>query len=395
MNTESQQSSRHRDAIRFCLFQLLVVTGGVSLAAWRLDVHFAEREFPTPLNEPLKVAPLYDEPNIISDDQLVRVLTKLRPRLGRSQPRINHVDHALRFWGVEAVFEDPECLSGVEMLEILLDHRQYTKTWGDKALPLLIEDDDGLRIRTQEGRSTASHVDHTLATLAEVGTPLDYPVITPNGETEVLRALEQSLKEFSLNQVEYEWSTLAYSLYLPDAGSWFTSEGQVITFDRLADRIMRQRPNHGVCFGNHRLHALVMMLRLDEDHDTLSQAGRQRIIEYLRNITARFVETQHEDGYWDQNWPGTADGEPEIPASDRGPLTDRLLATGHVLEWWSLAPQEVHPPKEVLFRSGQWLTTAIENLSAEEVEASYTFLTHAGRALSLWRGRFPAEVISP
>jgi hypothetical protein len=393
MKTDSQIQPGRRSLLVFLVFQAAVVCGGVAWAAWRVDLHYAERELPVPLNEPLKVAPLYDEPGVVSDEQLVRVLTRLRPRLRGPQPKINLVDHSLRFWGVEAVFADPKCLSGVEMLDLLLDHRQYSQAWGDKALPLLIDNPDGIGIRTQEGAATASHVDHTLATLSEVGTTLDYPVITPGGETELRRALEWSLRQFSLNQVEYEWSALAYVLYMPDAKRWFSTEGQVISFDLLADRIMRQKPNMGICFGNHRNHALVMLLRVDVEHDTLSVAGRERIIEYLKGITALFVANQHEDGYWDQNWPGP-EGETLSPMGT-DPMSDRMLATGHVLEWWALAPQEVHPPKEVLFKAGQWLSGAIEGLSEKELEASYVFLTHAGRALALWRGRFPAEVIEP
>ena len=33
------------------------------------------------------------------------------------------------------------------------------------------------------------------------------------------------------------------------------------------------------------------------------------------------------------------------------------------------------------------------NFSPGQVKRFYTFLSHAGRALALWRGRFPAEVI--
>ena len=393
MNTDTQVHPKRRNLLRFVIFQIVILCGGAAWAVWRVDLHYTERELPVPLNEPIKIGPLYDEPGVVSDEQLVRVLTRLRPRLRGPQPKINLVDHSLRFWGVEAVFADPKCLSGVEMLELLLDHRQYSQAWGDKALPLLIENAEGVRIRTQEGDATASHVDHTLATLSEVGTPLDYPVITPNGETEMRHALEWSLKHFSLNQVEYEWSALAYVLYMPDAKRWFSTEGQVITFDRLADRIMRQKPNQGICFGNHRNHALVMMLRVDDEHDTLSDAGRQRIIEYLKGITAMFVASQHADGYWDQNWPGP-DGE-NLPGMGTDPMADRMLATGHVLEWWALAPSELHPPKEVFFKAGHWLSGAIEGLSEKKLESSYVFLTHAGRAFALWRGKFPAEIVEP
>ena len=33
------------------------------------------------------------------------------------------------------------------------------------------------------------------------------------------------------------------------------------------------------------------------------------------------------------------------------------------------------------------------NMEEEQITEGYAFLTHAGRALALWRGRFPAEFI--
>jgi hypothetical protein len=38
------------------------------------------------------------------------------------------------------------------------------------------------------------------------------------------------------------------------------------------------------------------------------------------------------------------------------------------------------------------LARTVEEMSAEDVQSNYTFLTHAGRALALWRGVRPADV---
>jgi hypothetical protein len=158
---------------------------------------------------------------------------------------------------------------------------------------------------------------------------------------------------------------------------------------------MRQRLANGVCFGNHRLHTLVMMLRVDEEQQTLlSDEARAEVIAHLRNATDRLISTQHEDGYWDGRWPGEEWDGPQ-PADlewPLGPTADRLLATGHALEWWALAPPELLPPDAVLWRAGQWLCASIAELSDSQLSSYYPFLTHAGRALSLWRGQFPHEV---
>ena len=37
----------------------------------------------------------------------------------------------------------------------------------------------------------------------------------------------------------------------------------------------------------------------------------------------------------------------------------------------------------------------IEKMSPREIDMNYTVITHAGRALALWRGKFPAQVVLP
>jgi len=394
MTISEQRPADSRRIAAFCLVQMAVISAGVCWAAYRHHSMEQSRRLPVPQTEPLHVSPLYDNADVISDAQLVKVLNKLKPRMGRVQPNINHVDHALRFWGVAAEFNDPECLSGFEMRDILLDHRQFSRAWGDETRPFLIEEHDGLRVRTREGISSSSHVDHTLASLAETGTPLDYPIITANGETTLQQVFDQALRDFSLNQLEYEWSTLAFALYVPPTRSWISTEGQEITFDRLAQRIMRQRLAQGVCRGNHRLHTLVMLLRIDDQVDILSPDGRTQIVDYLKDVTHRLVEHQHTEGYWEGDWPGPERDGPQLHnAKDNHGLVNRLLVTGHAMEWWSLAPAEVQPPRETLVSAGQWLSRTINGLSTGQIRAYYTYLTHAGRAMSLWRGMEPAEAI--
>lgn len=380
--------------LTFCVIHgLLIVAGGVGIGL-RASTLLRARTGPPPAprETPVTVVPLRDDPEVVSDEELQRVLWKLRPRFRGPKPRINHVDHALRFWGVEATFSDPESLSGQEMRQLLTDYREFRSAWGADERSLLQWTKDGVRVREKEGPATASHVDHTLASLAEVGTPIDFPILLDGGETTVRALFENARSRFSLNQQEYEWSTLAFALYAPSNEPWTTTEGQTIDFNTLVRRIVRQKPTFGVCYGNHRLHALVMLLRIDQEIDVIDDETREFVLEYLGGITAMFVGTQSDEGYWDGDWDGSdrlADGS-SISAIQR-----RILVTGHVLEWWSLAPDEVQPPRSVVVDGADWMVTTIDELSDREVEASYTYLSHAGRALSLWRGRFPHTVPMP
>ncbi len=391
--------SHRRGTVEVSLVLQILVAGAT--LAWgmsRYQAIQAEKIPPQPQLQPRQIEPKYDRPEVVDDEQLTRVLSKLRPRLRGGKPQINHVDHALRFWGVEARFDDVDVSSGEELRRLLLDHRTFVAAWGDKTKPFLLprtrDESELLAFRTKAGSASASHVDHTLAALAECGTPLDYPVLTPMGEVPLRAAFDQAFHEFSLNQVEYEWSTLVFLHYLPQVPSWFTTEGQRVTWDLLAERLMRQRLAHGVCYGEHRLHALALMLRADEEFGWLGPGSRQRILAHLRDATDRLVKTQQAEGSWDGRWPGTEwDGpQPENAVGPLGSLADRLLVTGHTLEWWAFAPAEVLPPDDNLIRASQWLVTTIDGLSEAEVQRYYTFLSHAGRSLALWRSRRPADV---
>ncbi|HAW26772.1 MAG TPA: hypothetical protein DCY03_01440, partial [Planctomycetaceae bacterium] len=169
----------------FLCFHLLLAGVVITWGAIRFQNWEQQKQLPELRLNPLSVTPQYNRPEIVSDDDLVKVLNRLRPQFRGKSPRINHVDHALRFWGIEAEFDDSRSLSGIEMRDILLDHRRFGDVWGKKTDPLLVHNQYGVRPRVQEGLATSSHEDHTLATLAEVGTPADYPVVTSEGETKL------------------------------------------------------------------------------------------------------------------------------------------------------------------------------------------------------------------
>ncbi len=395
MKDRKSRTSRPGIARLTLTIQLVIFVAAFAGVSGRFSQLRKERELPPVRTTPLTVEPGYDYEVVVSDEQLRRVLTKLVPRDYGAETRINNVDHALRFWGKEATFEDPKLLSGEEMRRLLVDYEQFTAKYGTEKPPLLMDQEPGVRVRVQEGTTTSSHVDHTLATLAEVGTPLTFPIRTPARQTTFGEILRQSLRDFSLNQIEYEWSGLSYVLFLPPNKSWVTSEGQQVSFDLLAKRIMRQDMPQGVCYGNHRLFTLAIFLRVDQlDPATpiLSPECRQEILEYLDGITALLVRHQHPDGFWNVDWPFEAADSSEPSDREGDSLERRILVTGHALEWWAMAPRELHPPRPVLVAAGQWLVKSIDGLTEDQTKSYYTFLTHAGRALTLWRGKHPWQV---
>ncbi len=382
-----------RRVILFAVAQVIIICGIGAAASIRWRERQAARAMPPLRQESIVLKPLYDHPWMASDEQLEATLRKLYPRLRGPEPKINYVDHAYRIWGPDAIFDDPDALSGAEMRDILLNHQQFAKVWPRTPSYLQRNKDDRWCIRTQEGLATASHVDHSLASITEAGIARDYAVITSEDRITFADLVETSLREFSVDQMEYEWSILAYTLFVPPTKTWVTSEGQHVTFDMLAERLMREMLPSGVCFGHHRMAGLVTLLRVDaEVAPILAPATRKRIIEYLTIVSRQLVKTQHPYGYWDDGWIGAKPKVDEGEAAVAGDvLKNRIIATGHILEWLAFAPEVVHPPRENLTRAAQWVIHAIEQQDLSEIKEQYAFATHAANSLALWRNTTPAE----
>ena len=386
----SDQKRISRRTALFALSQAAILPAGV-FAAIQARTNRNERlgEMPELRDQPLTIDPLHDFPQVVTDQQLIRTLERLRVRRTRQPAKINHVDHALRMWGHAVEFGDSEFMDGPEMLSVLVDDRELRKAWGDNVRPLMLQSATGVRVRTQEGSATSSHVDHTLATLTEIGLPLTFRVHTRSGPFQLINLVHRAIRAFSLNQPEYEWTALVLGMYSRGPVSFYSRDGQLVDFDRLAQRMMRESLGQGVCYGGHRLFTLTMLLRIDREHHLLfSESTRANIEHHLSQATTRLFETQHQTGYWDAAWPGyKLNVKKEL--WEQGA---RLVATGHALEWWAMLPdQKLMPPRETIVRAGQWLVREIEKLQDSNIKKNYTFLTHAGRALSLWRAEMPAQ----
>src|SRR5262245_47907990 len=99
-------------AVRFVALQAAVLLAITGLAGWRIAARPKAPQLPPLNNKPLSIEPLYDNPAVITDEQLHRVLGRLRPQLAGDKTRIGGVDHALRFWTARAFFGDPKYASG-------------------------------------------------------------------------------------------------------------------------------------------------------------------------------------------------------------------------------------------------------------------------------------------
>ncbi|MEJ7595374.1 MAG: hypothetical protein WKF77_27970 [Planctomycetaceae bacterium] len=339
------------------------------------------------------VESLYDDAEVVSDEELAAVLKKILPRFSRDHLRPNLVEHALRTWGSEIEFANPDIISGPQMKEFLTDMAKFVDSWGKNATPLMVANDDGIHVRYAEDRSGSVHHDHTLAALTEAGLSLDDSVFTTARKMHVRNILIEALRDFQLDERETEWSVMSFALWLAPQKSttWHNGEGRQITFDMLAERLMRNHKRDGVCLGTHRVYSLMLLVRLDDQNGgkLITTETRGQIMEYLMSVRDLIAASQRPDGSWTSNW--TDGAESEAKADLSAPLSKRVIATGHHLEWLSIAPIELHPPREQILKAADWLVANVEKTPQDEVDTNYTFYSHVGKALAMWRHTSPAS----
>lgn len=371
-----------------------------ALAAFRLVAVSPQDERIAPARrEPAVVAPRFDDPRVVTDEQLAAVLDRVKPPL--APLKTNNMVHALRLWGLEADFHDARHPTGRQMRDYILDDRVFRQFAGDAAPPILYHDRHGLAVRSfDDGASdqdtSSYHADDLLATLAEVGTPLNTPLhlrgesCSENPPT-VGDLLHDSLRRFHLDRLEYEWAAISYARYVHPQKEFKNLWGDRIHVDQLVDEAVTPALALGPCNGLHRLEALAVLYRVDETVPALKPHTRQRILAHMQRVSNLLAQAQTADGYWTRRWPeGAAAASPA--KADAVNVYDLILVTGHHLEWLALAPDEVQPPRETIVRAGQWLCRTLAALDQKDIEAAYGPYTHAARALALWRSQEPYQV---
>lgn len=346
---------------------------------------------PIERNTPLTITPLYDDPSVVSDEDLAAVLKKIRPKFPERGRKPNYVEHALRAWGVNAKFADPAVMSGEEMRDFLLDHSRYVASWGadgSQVDPLLIDRPYGVDINWGSHQETSVHHDHLLACLSEAGVPLDQRVYAPSGRYLMLNdILQEALRDFRPDERETEWSTMAFALWLPPTKTWTTKRGRTVTFDLLAERLMRGQKQLGVCVGTHRVYSLMVLWRLDQEFDIITDETSEQIIAHLKDVRDLIIASQFPDGHWPPNWP---DGAAAVQNPQPDLAYREVIATGHHLEWLAIAPEELQIPRERVQKAARWLVENTTSQTEESIYEKYTFYSHVGNALALWRNTHPA-----
>ncbi len=228
----------------------------------------------------------------------------------------------------------------------------------------------------------SEHRDQTLATLAESNVRLDSTIDTQEGIFPVADLLATSISEFHLDQDEISWSASAYASYLPPQTVWWNRYGEKYSFDTLVKEMMNRKLNRESCQGLHMVMVLTKILKVDRKMAILAPEVRLALSAYLRCKLTEAVSSQLEDGSWPLLWSESGyHGVFEYtPVNDD---LNRLLVTGHMLEWFHLLPTDIKPPSDVLRTGCLWLLSNLRTSSRDAINKNFCPYTHAVLSLYL------------
>ncbi|QDU51217.1 hypothetical protein [Gimesia panareensis] len=292
--------------------------------------------------------------------------------------------HLLRTNGVDCSYTEFVNSSCNELLEPFTNGEMAIRQFGQ---PILFRSPHGARFPTKiQGYTNSSdlhevHRDQTLATLAELGMPLDYSLVLEDKDRACFREiLADSVANFHLGQRELEWTCIAYALLLPPQRTWRNKFSEQYNFDQLAVELIRRKMSDACCGGTHRLMALTFLLRINEIETILSTEVQERVQQYIDSYLTLVIQSQMPQGCW----AGVPNLEAESSNQEAGSslVEERVLFTGHLAEWLLYVPESFHVPNSVIDRAAVWLSTKINGVPEEKLYANFCPYSHALIVLS-------------
>ena len=333
-------------------------------------------------------------------DDFGQIIDKLDPSNQTNESKLSASQclHLLSALGLEANFSDHRFSSGLDLLGLLTNSRQAKEYFGH---PVLLSTRFGVRPTngTQFGLASQAHRDQLLCCFAQLGVPIDYPLVVEGQPRQFRDILRDSIANFHLLQEELEFTAIAYALCLPPNRAWTNKLGEIYTFDDLVEVIMRRELNGSHCLGAHLVEAMIYIHRVDSEVDPiLSETWRGRLQQRLDKIATTILEGQADDGSWGPQWHYglLSESARHRTPSDIEPVK-RLLATGHITQCIALMSPERNPlNSSVLRRAVSWLNHTTAAVDREFIRTNFCPCCHAAWCLKQFSGAAkPAFVSAP
>jgi hypothetical protein len=336
-------------------------------------------------DSPLQLPPAAELGGFVSRTELARVVLFMQPRW--KVVKTNMLMHAFRLWGSKSEFANNTLLnpfhsgspSGRAMLRTLLDESSFLDARIEPTIFFLTKTELGVDVRydSEWGSGDVAHCDQFLKVLAEAGISADHSITWRDGANSVVSEIIRcSLANFRL-QNEPDFTSVAYSLWLPPAYTWHDRFGERYSLDQLAISLLDRPLGDGSCCGIHALYALACLYRANTLYPVLPTEVSAKIEDYFTNASRILEKSQLPSGAWQEDWAKIKISKPESKSSET------VLATGHHLEWIATVPPALRPNRKTIERAARFLTKIIPEHDFSTIAASYAPFSHATRALML------------
>lgn len=234
-------------------------------------------------------------------------------------------------------------------------------------MPAFVAVRNGVRMTTaRRSRADESHQNQGLATLAELGMPLSWPLDLDGHKHSLREAIEDCVANFYLKEKELAWTAIALAYYLPPTRGWSNRFGESFTFDDLAHELLIRSFSSQCCGGAHLVQAATVLLRVDLEQPVLSDATRLQLQHYVGRCVDAAIRAQRPEGYWTPDWYKEM-GEEVSPYSWSPKATTEacFLITSHLAEWMLYLPVNMRAPDDTQRNAAEWMLARLHEMPAE------------------------------
>jgi hypothetical protein len=262
---------------------------------------------------------------------------------------------------------------------------------------VLLKVTNGYRFARRQSHSSAgppviageSHPGQCLAGFAESGVSLTHRFPLKHDSCYVADLLSDAAWSIS-TQEELEWRIVALALYRPHIMQWRNKFGETLDWPKITRILltsletMKAGGAWSPCFGTHSLYALAVLDRVNDQTELWDASLSSEVHNTFRSMSLLLEQTQGPDGSWNRDWL-----HPEnSPRLQVGSDTQRLLITGHQLEWLALCPASERPSQNVLTRAGDFVCRSLASRSSGEILSTICPCSHGLRAYLVAGVRF-------
>jgi hypothetical protein len=233
------------------------------------------------------------------------------------------------------------------------------------------------RVNARKGVYVQGHYGQLLAILAQVRTPLDYP-LTVGDKSFTLADLLETEKYTCDDGMELTFKLIAFSHYCDSDVTWKNFKGDTWSIPRIIrSELAAPILSNAACGGTHRLTGYAYAVRNRKRQGKPIDGQWLRAAKYLEDYHRYTLALQNDDGSFSTEWFRRREARPDL---DR-----RIQTTGHILEWlvYSVPAEQLDHPQVV--KAVNYLTNLLWSEQSRNWEIGP--LGHAIHALVLYDER--------